>query len=129
MYDGEHSTTRSAPCRAWLGPALEGARQAVEWKFDWLAEPSGSSSELDPQNRLEDPPEVTTLPCGNNFNFNLTKLNRNLKQTRKIFHKFKIDLDNNEIPLLSSYEKDYELNFSIKTLKKFSKYKKIILDD
>ena len=50
----------------------------------------------------------------NNFNFNLTKLNRNLKETRKIFHKFKMDLDNNEIPLLSSYEKDYELNFSIK---------------
>ena len=63
----------------------------------------------------------------NNFDFNLTKLNRNLKQTKKIFHKFKIDLDNNEIPLLSSYEKDYELNFSIKTLKKFSKYKNIIL--
>ena len=63
----------------------------------------------------------------NNFNFNLTKLNRNLKQTRKIFHKFKIDLDNNEIPLLSSYEKDYELNFSIKTLKKFSKYKNIVV--
>ena len=38
-----------------------------------------------------------------------------------------MDLKNNQIPLLESYEKNYEFNFSTATVKKFSKYKNIIV--
>jgi len=63
----------------------------------------------------------------NNFTFNLTKFKQNFKKTKEVFLKFKTDLDNFEIPLLSSYEKEYELNFSAKIIKKFSKFKNIVV--
>ena len=34
---------------------------------------------------------------------------------------------NNQIPLLDSYEKNYEFDFSKKTVRQFSKYKNIII--
>ena len=56
-----------------------------------------------------------------------SKYNKNLKKTKKIFNSLIIDFEKNEIPLLSSYEKDYEFDFSKKTVKKFSKFKNIII--
>ena len=58
---------------------------------------------------------------------NLKEFNQNLKKTKKVFEKFKLDLDNYELPLLSSYEKNFDLDFTSKTIKKFSKYKNIII--
>ena len=52
---------------------------------------------------------------------------KNLKKTKKVFSNFLLDLRNNQIPLLDSYEKDYEFDFSKKTVRKFSKYKNIII--
>ncbi len=58
---------------------------------------------------------------------NLRKYNKNLKKTKKIFNSFLVDLKNNQIPLLESYEKNYEFDFSTTIVKKFSKYKNIIV--
>ena len=58
---------------------------------------------------------------------NLSKHNNNLKKTKKIFDSFIIDLKNYQIPLLQSYEKNYEFDFSTETVKKFSRYKNIIV--
>ena len=58
---------------------------------------------------------------------NLRKYNENLKKTKKIFNSFLVDLKNNQIPLLESYEKNYAFDFSTAIVKKFSKYKNIIV--
>ena len=62
----------------------------------------------------------------NYFNNSFT-YNKNLKKTKKIFKSFLIDLESNEIPLLKSFEKDYEFDFSNATVKKYSKYKNIVV--
>ena len=62
----------------------------------------------------------------NYFNNSFT-YNKNLKKTKKIFKSFLIDLKSNEIPLLKSFEKDYEFDFSNATVKKYSKYKNIVV--
>tara|TARA_B100000686_G_C16640547_1_gene889839 strand:+ start:24 stop:1226 length:1203 start_codon:yes stop_codon:yes gene_type:complete len=56
-----------------------------------------------------------------------SKYNRNLKKTKKIFNSFLIDLNNNKIPLLQSYEKNYKFDFDTSTVKKFSKYENIVV--
>ncbi len=53
--------------------------------------------------------------------------NKNLKRTKKVFNTFLLDLRNNQIPLLDSYKKKYEFDFSKTTIRKFSKYKNIII--
>ena len=58
---------------------------------------------------------------------NLSKYNKNLKKTKKIYNSFIVDLKNNQIPLLESYEKNYEFDFSTSTVKKFSRYKNIVV--
>ena len=58
-----------------------------------------------------------------NYFIDLSKYNKNVKKTKKVFNSFIIDLKNNQIPLLESYEKNYEFNFSTATVKKFSKCK------
>ena len=58
---------------------------------------------------------------------NSGKYKNNLKKTKKAFGSFLVDLKNNEIPLLESYEKSYEFDFSISMIKKFSKFKNIII--
>jgi len=63
----------------------------------------------------------------NNFNFNLTTFNKNLKKTKTVFEEIKSDLKNFEIPLFLSYDKSYTLNFSNKTIKKFYRYKNVII--
>ena len=62
-----------------------------------------------------------------NYFINLSKYNKNLKRTKKIFNSFIVDLKNNQIPLLESYEKNYKFDFSKATVKKFSKYKNIVV--
>ena len=62
-----------------------------------------------------------------NYFTRTSKYNQNLKKVEEFFNSLKIDLKNNKIPLLSSYEKDYEFDFSKKTVKKFSKFKNIII--
>ena len=62
-----------------------------------------------------------------NYFANSSKYNKNLKKTKKFFNSFLLDLKNNKIPLLESYEKNYEFNFSKTTTKKFSRYKNIIV--
>ena len=62
-----------------------------------------------------------------NYFINLSKYNKNLKKTKKIFSSFIVDLKNNQIPLLKSYEKNYEFDFSATTVKKFSKYRNIVV--
>ena len=58
---------------------------------------------------------------------NSSKYNKNLKKTKKVFSSFIVDLKNNQIPLLKSYEKNYEFDFSATTVKKFSKYRNIVV--
>ena len=62
-----------------------------------------------------------------NYFINSKKYSQNLKKTKKIFNHFLLDLKNNQIPLLESYEKSYEFDFSMTTVKKFSKYKNIVV--
>ena len=62
-----------------------------------------------------------------NYFINLSKYNKNLKKTKKVFSSFIVDLKNNQIPLLKSYEKNYEFDFSATTVKKFSKYRNIVV--
>jgi len=62
-----------------------------------------------------------------NYLTNSKKYHNNLKKTKKIFNSFLIDLKNNQIPLLDSYEKNYEFDFSMSTVRKFSKYKNIVI--
>ena len=58
---------------------------------------------------------------------NSRKYYKNIIRTKKVFNSFLIDLENSNIPLLGSFEKDYEFNFSTKTVKKFSKFKNIVI--
>ena len=58
---------------------------------------------------------------------NSSKYYKNIIRTKKIFNSFLIDLENSKIPLLGSFEKDYEFNFSTETVKKFSKFKNIVI--
>ena len=58
---------------------------------------------------------------------NSGKYYKNINKTKKIYNHFLKDLENKKIPLLESYQKDYELDFSKKMIKKFSKYKNIVL--
>ena len=62
-----------------------------------------------------------------NYFINLNKFNKNLKKTKKVFDSFLVDLKNNQIPLLASYEKNYEFDFSTTMVNRFSKYKNIIV--
>jgi len=62
-----------------------------------------------------------------NFFINSKIYNQNIKITKKIFNSFKEDFNNGEMPFLESYSKDYEFEFSKELLKKYSKYKNIII--
>ena len=66
----------------------------------------------------------------NFFNNNFIKsnrYNRNLKKTKKIFNILLSDLNNFHTPLFESFKKEYEFGFSKITVKKFLKYKNIII--
>ena len=61
-----------------------------------------------------------------NYNLNSNIYKKNLIKTKKAFDAFKSDFEI-KIPLLQSYDKNYELDFSFEKIKKFSKYKNIII--
>ena len=61
-----------------------------------------------------------------NYNLNSNTFKRNFIKTKRVFETFKLDFEV-EIPLLQSYDKDYKMNFSSQTIKKFSKYQNIII--
>jgi len=62
----------------------------------------------------------------NYFN-NSNKYYQNIKKTKKFYNSLVKDIIDEKIPLFKSYEKDYKFDFSSLTLKKFSKYKNIII--
>ena len=62
-----------------------------------------------------------------NFFTNSTRYKKNIQKTKKIYDSFIDDLNSFKIPLLDSYEKDYQYDFSLQTVKKFSKYKNIVI--
>ena len=55
------------------------------------------------------------------------KFIQNLNKTKKFLLEIKSDIKSYKIPVLQSFEKDYILDFSAKTIKNFSKYKNIII--
>jgi len=61
------------------------------------------------------------------YHLNSNKFNNNLKKTQRAFSNLKFDIQNCKIPLLQSFKKDYFQDFSSPTIKKFSKYKNIII--
>jgi len=61
------------------------------------------------------------------YSKNSKKFGKNLKKTKKLFIKLKSDIKNSKIPLLQSFEKNYILDFSSKTIKNFSMYKNIVV--
>ena len=62
-----------------------------------------------------------------NYFVNSRRYYENIKKVKKTYSSFLVDLKNFKIPLLESYEKNYKFNFSTTTVKKFSKYKNIII--
>jgi len=62
-----------------------------------------------------------------NFSFNSSEFSRNLIKTKKTFKLLKSDLINFDVPSLSSFKEDYTYDFSLRLVKKFSKYNNIIL--
>ena len=62
-----------------------------------------------------------------NFLFNSKNYKHNLKKTKKVFKFFYADFKNFDIPVLQSYEKNYNLDFSTTMIKKFFKYENIII--
>ena len=57
-----------------------------------------------------------------NYFINSKRYKRNVNKTKKIFNSLLFDFNNFEIPLLESFEKEYEFTFSAATVKKFSKF-------
>tara|TARA_B100000029_G_C17578442_1_gene958870 strand:- start:571 stop:1779 length:1209 start_codon:yes stop_codon:yes gene_type:complete len=62
-----------------------------------------------------------------NYFTNSKKYRKNVNKTKKVFKSFLSDFNNNEIPFLESFDKEYEFTFLPSTVKKFSKYKNIII--
>ena len=62
-----------------------------------------------------------------NAKINIKKFKKNIKLTKKAFSLLNNDIYNSELPLLKSFDKSSEFDFSADTIKKFSKYKNIIL--
>ena len=58
---------------------------------------------------------------------NSNKYYNNLIKTKKVFNSLELDFNNFEIPLLETYDKSYKYDFSKTTIKKFSKYKNIVV--
>ena len=51
-----------------------------------------------------------------NYFTNSKQYNKNLKKTKNFLNDFLFDLENEQIPLLKSYEKSYEFDFSKHTI-------------
>jgi len=59
--------------------------------------------------------------------FKSKKFKKNLKETKSSFKELKLDLKKNKPSFFESYQKKYKLNFKNSTIKKYSKYKNIII--
>ena len=59
--------------------------------------------------------------------FKSNKYEKNLRKTKKIFNYLLDDFKKDKIPLLHSFDKEYKFNFTLNVVKKFSKYKNIII--
>jgi glucose-6-phosphate isomerase len=59
--------------------------------------------------------------------FKSKKFKKNLKDTKNIFEKFKLDLKKNKFSFFESFQKKYKLNFKNNAIQKYSKYKNIII--
>ena len=62
-----------------------------------------------------------------NFSLNSKRFYKNLNKTKKIFKYFQLELKNNQLPLLESFKKKYLFNFSSEVIKRYSRYKNIIV--
>ena len=62
-----------------------------------------------------------------NFFINSKIHKPNIEKTKNIFNLFKKDFENKTIPFLKSYTKEYKFEFSTATVKKYSRYKNIII--
>ena len=62
-----------------------------------------------------------------NFSLNSKRFYKNLNKTKKIFKHFRFELKNKQLPLLESFKKKYLFSFSSGIVKKYSKYKNIIV--
>ena len=58
---------------------------------------------------------------------NSKEYKKNIIKTKKVFNSFSLDLKNYKIPLLESFDNDYEFDFSKTTVKKFSRYTNIVI--
>ena len=63
----------------------------------------------------------------NNFYIKSNNLNKNLKKTKKITKALIDEIDNCNIPVLEPHKKDFDFDFSNNLVKKFSKYKNIVI--
>jgi len=61
------------------------------------------------------------------YSINNKDYKKNVIKTKNIFQSFLKDLNNHQIPLLDSYQKDYDFYFSTEIVKKFSKCDNIII--
>ena len=52
---------------------------------------------------------------------------KNKQKTKKVYKSLLNDIKNSKIPLLQSFQNDYQLDFSHDLVKKFSKYKTHLL--
>ena len=59
--------------------------------------------------------------------FNSGKFKINFKKTKFFFNELKEEIKSNNIPMLQSYEKNYNFDFTSETVTKFLKYKNIII--
>ena len=60
----------------------------------------------------------------NNF---FKDISTSLKKTKQVFKVLAKEIENHDIPVLQSYNRDYELNFSPSIIKKFSKFNNVII--
>ena len=62
-----------------------------------------------------------------NFFINSRVITQNIKKTKKIFNSFKEEFNSGKISFLESCTKDYKFEFSSRVIKKYSKYKNIVI--
>jgi len=62
-----------------------------------------------------------------NYFYNTSRYKKNLEQTKVILNTFLEDIKNKKIPMIETYEKSYKYTFSSSAIKRFSKYKNIII--
>ena len=63
----------------------------------------------------------------NSFYLNSNKFRKNLNKTKKLFSLLRDDIENLQIPLFQSYEKNYVFDFMPSTIRKFNQFKNIVI--